>query len=561
MTPAGDRVVAGMTSRYLVALGLVALLSLAAYLSLRQTIATQETMAAIVNFSGTRRYTSQRAALFCLRLVAAGDEATRAEARSAMRASLERLERSHDGLIHGDPQLNLPGNPSPAIRRLYFDGPDALDPLVREYLRRARALADAPSAELRDDHPDLAWILTNAPNRLLDLLDRMVFEYQRESEAEIRRLQRAETAVLATTLVVLTLEALFIFRPMVIRVREERRNLLAAEAYVRSILDHGHDGIATVDDGGRIEEANPAIARIFARHPSAIAGAAFTELVPDAPRPLPSSGVRTLTGVRDGARFAVDVAFSRMPVDGGGRTIAILRESTEQLQRYARSLEQRNQELDQFAYVASHDLKAPLRAIANLSTWLQEELAGDGDARQVPELLRLMHARVRRMEALIEGIHQYAIAGRPATGAEPVDVGQLLREIVDEHRPDPRFTVVLPDDAPVLRTDRTRLWQVFTNLIGNAIKHHQPGPGRIAVTWVPRGEQIEFTVADDGPGIPPEFHEKVFVIFQTLEPKDARESLGLGLALVRKIVKEQGGDLTLTSQPGAGSAFRFTWPA
>ena len=270
--------------------------------------------------------------------------------------------------------------------------------------------------------------------------------------------------------------------------------------------------------------------------------------------------MRTLTGVREGARFAIDVAFSHMPAPGGGRTIVIMRESTEQLQRYARSLEQRNQELDQFAYVASHDLKAPLRAIANLSTWLQEELAGDGDARQVPELLRLLHARVRRMEALIDGIHQYAIAGRPATATEEVDVAQLLREIVDEHRPDPRFTVILPADAPALRTDRTRLWQVFTNLIGNALKHHQPGPGRITVGWSQQGERIEFAVSDDGPGIAPEFHDKVFVIFQTLEPKDARESLGLGLALVRKIVKEQGGDLTLTSSPGAGATFRFTWP-
>ncbi len=366
--------------------------------------------------------------------------------------------------------------------------------------------------------------------------------------------------MLGATLVVLSLEAMFIFRPMVARVREERSNLLAAQAYVRSILDHGHDGIATVDDGGRIADANPAIGRIFARPYTAVTGVALSELVPDAPLPLPAAGVHTLTGVRDGSRFAIDVAFSRMPVAGGGRTIAIMRESTEQLQRYARSLEQRNQELDQFAYVASHDLKAPLRAIANLSTWLQEELAGDGDARQVPELLRLLHARVRRMEALIDGIHRYAIAGRPATAAEDVDVTQLLREIVDEHRPDARFTVTLPSDAPILRTDRTRLWQVFSNLIGNAIKHHQPGPGHIAVDWTDLGERVEFAVSDDGPGIAPEFHEKVFVIFQTLEPKDARESLGLGLALVRKIVKEQGGDLALVSSPGAGASFRFTWP-
>lgn len=132
------------------------------------------------------------------------------------------------------------------------------------------------------------------------------------------------------------------------------------------------------------------------------------------------------------------------------------------------------------------------------------------------------------------------------------------REIVDEHRPEARFTVTLPADAPILHTDRTRLWQVFTNLIGNALKHHQPGPGRIAVSWSDRGERVEFAVSDNGPGIAAEFHEKIFVIFQTLVPKDARESLGL--ALVRTIVKEQCGELALTSSPGTGATFRFRRP-
>lgn len=549
----------GMTRRYGVALGLVALLSLLAYLSLRQTIATQQTTGAIVNFSGVRRYTSQRVAIFCQRLVAAHDPAERATARQEILATAERLERAHDGLIHGDPQLNLPGDPSPAIRALYFDGPDALDPLVREYIRRARSLAALPDAALREDDPDLRWILDTAPGRLLDLLDRMVFQYQGESEREIARLQHLETGVLVVTLAVLCLEAAFIFRPMVKRVADERAKLIAAEEYVRSILDHGYDGIATIDEAGRVEAVNPALERLAGRASAGIIGHPFTELFGfAAPAPARADGMRvTLPG--SGARSPLDLAFTAMRVRGIARTIAFVRESPEQLQRQASDLERRNQELDQFAYIASHDLKAPLRAIANLSSWLEEDLQASLTP-ETREQMGLLRGRVRRLEALIDGIHQYATAGRAATPPRTIDTAVLLREIVEEQDPRQRFTFVIPADLPTVQADRTRLWQVFANLIGNAIKHHDRPNGTISIGWSDAGDRWRFSVSDDGPGIDAQHHERIFTIFQTLRPKDERESLGLGLALVKKIVREHGGDVQVESTPGAGATFRFTWP-
>jgi len=547
-----------MTRRYALALGLVAVLSVLAYVSLRQTIATQQATGAIVNFSGIRRYTSQRVAIFCQRLVASHDANERLTARREIRLSIERLESAHDGLIHGNQQLNLPGNPSPAIHALYFDGPNALDPLVREYIRRARALADAPDDSLRDDNDDLRWILDTAPGRLLDLLDHLVFQYQGESEQEIGRLQHLETGVLAITLTVLCLEALFIFRPMVRRVADERAKLIAAEEYVRSILDHGYDGIATIDEVGRVEEVNPALERLVGRPRASILGQPFTELFAFA-APLPDSAhnVRVALPGSD-TRAPLDLAFTAMHVRGIKRTIAFVRESPEQWQRQAHDLERRNQELDQFAYVAAHDLKAPLRAIANLSTWIEDDLR----AVLTPathEQMNLLRGRVRRLEALIDGIHQYAIANRTETPAAPVDTGVLLREIIDEHDQQRQFTIALPPDLPIVMADRTRLWQVFTNLIGNAVKHHHGRAGRIAITWSDLGQAWQFSVHDNGPGIAPEHHQRIFTIFQTLEPKDLRESLGLGLALVKKIVREQGGDIRVESQLGHGAVFSFTW--
>jgi len=226
-------------------------------------------------------------------------------------------------------------------------------------------------------------------------------------------------------------------------------------------------------------------------------------------------------------------------------------------------LERSNRDLDQFAYAASHDLKAPLRAIATLSTWIEEDLDDklDDQSRQQMGLLR---SRVRRLDAMIDGILQYSRLGRGAEAGEKVDVGALVRGVVDLLAPPAGFTVEIAPGLPVIQIRRARLEQVFVNLIGNAIKHHDRPEGRIEVTWRPAGEVSgeghEFIVADDGPGIAPEHHERIFLMFQTLESKDTKESTGLGLSLVKKLVEDEGGRIEIDSDLGQGTRFRFTWP-
>lgn len=556
----------GMTGRYLVALGLVALLSSAAYLSLRQAIATQETSAAIVNYSGKRRYTSQRAALFATRLAdpALGE---RLHARGEMLTSIATMESAHIGLLEGDPRTHLPGRPSPAIAALYFGGARPLDGLVRSYVARIRALAERAPDGVPADDPELRWVLQVAPNELLERLDGVVGAYQREIEEDFADLRHLETAVFATTLAVLALEALFIFRPMVRRVQQERRKLMRAEAFNRSVLDHSHDAIVTIDRHGDVVSANPAVAAIFGIPRDEIVGRPFSRLIHSAPAGAaagepaqPEPGIRTVVAHRrDGSEVTLDVTFSAMTVDGDRLAIAIMRVSTERLSRYAAELERRNHELDQFAYIASHDLKAPLRAIAHLATWIEEDAAKDlGPG--VRAHLDLLRGRVRRLEALVAGMHRYATSGRPGGQVEEVDTGLLVREIAEEHDPDRRFTLSVGECMPVVEADRTRLWQVFSNLIANAIKHHHHATGALTVAGRDAGDRWEFSVADDGPGIPAEHHERIFVIFQTLAAKDAKESLGLGLALVKRIVDEAGGRVTVDSAPGRGATFRFTWP-
>ncbi|HZG40869.1 MAG TPA: PAS domain-containing protein [Nodosilinea sp.] len=222
-------------------------------------------------------------------------------------------------------------------------------------------------------------------------------------------------------------------------------------------------------------------------------------------------------------------------------------------------LERRNAELDQFAYVASHDLKAPLRAISNLAEWIGEDLGN-----QLPpennRQLELLRSRVQRMEALINGLLEYSRVGRRQRTMVAIDLNELLANVVDSLAPPKSFRVELPTDLPTLYSYKTALGQVFANLINNAIKHHHRDQGTVRVTWRDQGQWLEFAVTDDGPGIAPQYHDKIFTIFQTLKARDDFESTGVGLAVVKKIVEAETGRVWLTSALGEGTTFYFTWP-
>jgi PAS domain S-box-containing protein len=221
-------------------------------------------------------------------------------------------------------------------------------------------------------------------------------------------------------------------------------------------------------------------------------------------------------------------------------------------------LQERNQELDQFAYVVSHDLKAPLRAIANLSTWLEEDLAEllPEENRHQMELLR---SRVYRMEALINGLLEYSRVGRLETAVQTIEVHQLLLEVIDSLSPNPAFTITIAPNMPTLTTKPLLISQVFANLISNAVKHHHRDAGQIQISVQEHAQFYEFAITDDGPGIHPQHHAKIFTIFQTLKPRDEQENTGVGLSIVKKIIETEGGNISLESQLGEGTTFRFTW--
>ncbi len=231
-----------------------------------------------------------------------------------------------------------------------------------------------------------------------------------------------------------------------------------------------------------------------------------------------------------------------------------------QLQDQKDRLEVINAELRKFAYVVSHDLKTPLRGIANLTTFLRMDLE-DNIEETTSQNLQLLENRVRRMEKLINGILEYSRAGGIHTRQVEIDLNVLLAEVVDMVNAPEGFHIQVADEFPVLMGNRTAFAQIFQNLVGNAVKYHHQQTGHIHLGHSRKGENWEFWVQDDGPGIAPEYHQKIFNIFQTLRPKDEIDGTGLGLAIVKKTIEESGGKIWVESSPGAGSVFRFSIPA
>ena len=236
-------------------------------------------------------------------------------------------------------------------------------------------------------------------------------------------------------------------------------------------------------------------------------------------------------------------------------TYATFRKAVETSKQLARA----NEDLEQFAYVASHDLKSPLRAIDNLAEWIVDDVGGSLPAASQKHLAQL-RGRVRRMEALLDDLLEYSRTGRNVDDSQHIECESLVQDILDTLDVPIGFRVDVEGDTPTIQGRKSALRQVLMNLISNAIKHHDKPNGLVTVATVESNSVVEFTIDDDGPGIAPEFHERVFKPFQRLQSRDDVDGTGLGLAIVKRLVEKEGGSIQLRSSVGDGSHFRIAWP-
>lgn len=338
------------------------------------------------------------------------------------------------------------------------------------------------------------------------------------------------------------------------------------------------DAMLIVNAEGRILSANPASERLFG-----YTRQEFTQLVIEAlvPQHLRSSHNqqrskyahhperRTMGAMleisaarKDGSEFPADVSIS--PIENGCVLATIYdisaRKSLETEQkRMIRELKNVNEELKNFAYVISHDLKAPLRAIGSLADWIATDQNDRLDA-EGQEHLQLLRQRVRRLDTLIDGVLRYSRIGRIHEAATTIHLNELAHEVVDSLAPPAHIAIEIPSHLPTIVAERTSIQQVLQNLISNAIRYLDKREGHIQIACIEQHDKWQLSVADNGPGIEERHFQRIFQLFQTLTSRDRVESTGVGLSIVKKIVEQYDGQVWVESVVGQGSTFHFTVP-
>lgn len=363
--------------------------------------------------------------------------------------------------------------------------------------------------------------------------------------------------------------------------RQLRDMASAAEDRFARVVEASPTALLLVEPSGLIWMMNQRAERMFGYSRTELLGQRLERLMPERFRAR-HVGLRQqfqgnmsdrmmgdgldLYGLRkDGTEFPLEIGLNPVHLDetpmvmAGIIDITARREAERHKERQRLELERSNADLEEFAYAASHDLKAPLRAIGHLVEWIQEDI----EATATPETidnLKLLRGRTARLQMLLDGLLAYSRVGRANSEVENVDVAAVVRDIVSLLGPSPGFTVACEGPMPILRTRRVPLQVTLENLISNSLKHHDRQEGRVTIRMTLANQVAEFHVSDDGPGIAPRFHDRIFVIFQTLESRDDVDSSGIGLAIVKKKIQAHGGRIWVESAPPTrGTTFKFTW--
>lgn len=361
--------------------------------------------------------------------------------------------------------------------------------------------------------------------------------------------------------------------------RPEFWNFISAECYLDSILRSSSDAIIGIDMQDLIRFWNKGAEKLYGHRAEDVTGKTVFILAPDADedgvaalrdriyRNEEVQHYETVHRRKDGSR--ADVSLNLSPVfDHSGKMVGVLmiardigerKRAEKKIEKQKQKLEAVNKELNDFAYIISHDLKAPLRGISFVADWLFEDYAEKLDE-EGKENLKLLQSRARRMSQLIDGVLSYSRVEGKKENPEPVDLNALVPEVIDLLAPPPHITVTIEGRLPVVICGPVKISQVFQNLLSNAIRYIDKERGEVHVGCRDEGDRWCFWVRDNGPGIEETHFEKIFQIFQTLAPRDKVESTGVGLTIVKKIVRLYGGDVWLESQLGRGTVFYFTLP-
>jgi two-component system, LuxR family, sensor kinase FixL len=359
---------------------------------------------------------------------------------------------------------------------------------------------------------------------------------------------------------------------------------------LRAVMDTVIDGLITIDADGTIRSFNRAAVKIFGYEPEEVIGRNVKMLMPEPyhsehdgyianyhrtgdPKII-GHGREVSARRKDGSVFPISLGVSEMQVGGMRIYVGIIRDITERREmereraQFIAELARSNQELDDFAYIASHDLKEPLRGVANNATFLKEDYENALDEKGIKRLNRMVFL-CQRMERLVDDLLYFSRLGRQKLAVQPTDLNIVVKDIeamLETTLHEQRAEIVVPRPLPTITCDAPRITEVFRNLITNAIKYNKSESKRIEVGCTNMVELVHespdervFYVRDNGIGIAPEFHREIFRIFKRLNDEDdTSRGSGVGLTFVQKIIERHNGRIWLDSDVGCGSTFYFT---
>jgi PAS domain S-box-containing protein len=440
--------------------------------------------------------------------------------------------------------------------------------------------------------------------------EQVALDRQRNDLSDLQSLIQSLQQLFTVTGIMSTVGGIYLFQLLERELRQREAQIQTRDSLIDTLTTDIIDGIVILDRSGQIETVNPALIEMFGYTAIDLLECPLMRLFASVTTPKSQSlpelinwlkqqpklgRIWQLTAYRrDGTSFPIELSLSEIYQEH--QSIAIVRDVSEQtnlmnqLQTQLKAieklnfalistnfkLENRNQELAEFAYATAHDLKTPLRGIATLSEWIEEEIR-PYSSEQLDLNIQLLRQRTYRIDALIDGLWEYTNLGQTPVTPEPVELATLMQEIKTALLLPPNFKIeVHPTDLRMI-VCKSHLQKVIEELLENALKHHDAvtatehdpiegvspdkHQGQIGICVELDGQQIEFIITDDGPGIELEHHQRVFRLFETLQPRDVRENTGIGLSIAKKLVDRVGGKIWLENPAsGKGLAVHFTWP-
>lgn len=506
--------------------------------------------------------------------IIAGEEAFLAPYTEA----LTQIDREFDGLLD-----SMQDN-EPQRARL-----TELRPLLNE--RIERIANDINVRRTQGAEAAMARIQSGVGKKLHDRIRTRVNELKEAESVRLKeQIKASETSASSTHLIIVvggTMSAALLIISLIMVARESKARRRAEAAMVigqlqfRQVVESAPYAIVMIGENGLIDLANLKAEADFGYTRDELLGQPIEILLPErfqqhhpllrglffsSPMPRAMGKGRDLYGKRkDGVEFPIEIDLNPIVTAEGVKVLSAIVDVSERKRIEMRQsqlineLTRINEELNSFAYVASHDLKSPLRGIDQLATWIIEDL-GENISAETREHLRLMRNRIKRLERLLDDLLAYSRVGRGSGKLEMVDTRALVTDVVALLAPTIPLDLQFSEFMPTFLTRRVPLDLVLRNLINNAIKHHDKPRANISVAAWQSDNTIQFSVRDDGPGIHPDYHERVFGMFQTLSSRDDKEGSGMGLAMVKKAVESVGGRVVLSSDGHNGSTFQFTWP-